>query len=98
MGHFLYVYAPLQYCLLMDYCKAVRCHNKARVITPQLLETIALNSDNKAFQSVRFRKALMNYRRNGLKPQRATNWTLADAVYYARYSYKIYQTMKLCTE
>ena len=78
----------------MDYCKAVGCTNKAKAITPQLLETIALNSDNHVFKTIRFRLALVSYRRWGTKPLRPTNWTVKDAVYFARYSYQIYQTMQ----
>lgn len=94
IGHFLYVYAPIQYSLLIEYCRAVKCTNKAKIITPQVIETIALNSDNSAFRSIRFRLALMTYRRWGTRPIRPTNWTTKDAVYFARYSYKIYQTIK----
>ena len=98
VGHFLYVYAPLQYCLLMEYAKAVRTSNKRRVITPAVIETIALNSDNSVFKTARFRRALIAYRRFGCKPLRKTGWPIQDIIYFAKHSFRIHETMRKCTE
>ncbi len=98
LGHFLLVYAPIQYLLLMEYREIVKQVDRTRPISCEVVETIALNSDNPAFKSARFRRALIAYRRFGLKPLRPTGWTLKDALYYARNSYFIHEAIKLCTE
>ena len=94
VGHFLYVYAPVQYCLLMEYCKAIKQVESGQRIKYNIIEAIAINSDNAAFKTARFRRALIAYRRFGTRPLRKTGWSLRDAVYYARNSYHIYEVVK----
>lgn len=98
VGHFLYVYAPLQYCLLMEYYQAMKMVGRHQGISYNIIETIALHSDNPAFRTARFRRALIAYRRFGLKPLRPTGWTLKDACYFARNSFHVYEAIKRCTE
>lgn len=82
----------------MEYRNAIKLIDRSRVVSYQVIETIALNSDNPAFKTARFRRALIAYRRFGLKPLRPTGWTLKDAVYYARNSHFIHEAVKRCTE
>ena len=98
IGHFLFVYAPVEYILLMEYRNIIKSADRSRTISYQVIETIALNSHNPAFKTARFRRALISYRRFGLKPLRPTGWTLKDAVYYARNSHYIHEAVKQCTE
>ncbi len=58
-----------------------------------MIESMALNSDNPAFKTARFRRALIAYRRFGMKPLRPTGWSLRDAVYFARNSFKIHEAI-----
>lgn len=67
-------------------------------ISYNLIETISLNSANPAFQSARFRRALISYRRFGLRPLRKTGWTLKDVLYFARNSYFVHEAIKKCAE
>ena len=94
VGHFLYVYAPIQYNLLMEYSKAIKQVQKRQCINYNMIESIAINSDNPAFKTARFRRALIAYRRFGTRPLRKTGWTLKDALYYARNSYHIHEAVK----
>ena len=98
IGHFLFVYAPVEYILLMEYRNIIKSTDRSRTISYQVIETIALNSHNPALKTARFRRALISYRRFGLKPLRPTGWTLKDAVYYARNSHYIHEAVKQCTE
>ena len=82
----------------MEYRNIIKSADRNRTISYQVIETIAMNSRNPAFRSVRFRRALISYRRFGLKPLRPTGWTLKDAVYYARNSHHIHEAVKQCTE
>lgn len=93
VGHFLYVYAPIQYYLLMEYCKAIKQVERGQRIKYNIIEAIAINSDNAAFKTARFRRALIAYRRFGTRPLRKTGWSLKDAVYYAKNSYHIYEAV-----
>jgi hypothetical protein len=94
VGHFLYVYAPIQYHLLMEYCKAIKQVERGQRIKYNIIEAIAINSDNAAFKTARFRRALIAYRRFGTRPLRKTGWSLRDAVYYAKNSYHIHEVVK----
>ena len=98
VGHFLYVYAPIQYHLLMEYSRAIGSFEYGRNIKPAVIETIAINSDNEAFKTARFRRALIAYRRSGMHPLRKTKWTLKDALYYSKHSYKIHNAIAKSTE
>lgn len=90
VGHFLYVYAPIQYYLLMEYSKAVARHE----INHHTIETIALNSDNPTFTTARFRRALIAYRRFGMRPLKKTVWSLKDVLYYARHSHYVHEEIR----
>ena len=82
----------------MEDRNIIKTADRSRTISHQVIETIALNSENPAFKTARFRRALISYRRFGLKPLRPTGWTLKDAVYYARNSHYIHEAVKQCTE
>jgi len=82
----------------MEYRNAIKVIDRGRNIDYRVIETIALNSTNTAFKSARFRRALVSFRRFGMKPLRPTRWTLKDAIYYARNSYHIHEAVKKCTE
>ncbi len=82
----------------MEYRNAIKVIDRGRNIDYRVIETIALNSTNTAFKSARFRRALVSFRRFGMKPLRPTGWTLKDAIYYARNSYHIHEAVKKCTE
>lgn len=82
----------------MEYGKAAKMMGRAAKISYNLIETISINSTNPAFQSARFRRALISYRRFGLRPLRQTGWTLKDALYFARNSYFIHEAVKKCAE
>ena len=47
----------------MEYELIVKTKNERQGISADLVETIAYHSDNPAFRSVEFRKALTDYRR-----------------------------------
>lgn len=78
----------------MEYCKAIKQVESGQRIKYNIIEAIAINSDNAAFKTARFRRALISYRRFGTRPLRKTGWSLRDAVYYARNSYHIYEAVK----
>lgn len=77
----------------MEYSKAVKQVENGQRIKYDIIEAIALNSDNKSFKTARFRRALIAYRRFGTRPLRKTGWSLRDAVYYARNSYHIHEAV-----
>lgn len=97
IGRFLLIYAPIEYTFLIEYHKATKLIDKYRPISYQAIETIAYNSDNPAFKSVRFRKAMIDYRRFGLQHRKKVKWTISDAVYYAKNTYQVLELMKQCT-
>ncbi len=78
----------------MEYSKAIKQVQKRQCINYNMIESIAINSDNPAFKTARFRRALIAYRRFGTRPLRKTGWTLKDAIYYARNSYHIHEAVK----
>lgn len=82
----------------MEYCKVLKQIGRAGHIGYNVIETIALNTDNPAFKTARFRRSLIAYRRFGLRPLRPTGWTLKDAVYFARHSFHLHEAVKICTE
>lgn len=92
VGHFLYVYAPLEYHILMRY------KEEGNHISYGLIESVALQSDNRAFATVRFRKALISFRRFGHRPRNKVRWSLTDVLHFAKHSFHIYETLKQCTE
>lgn len=97
VGHFIYVYAPLEYVLLMEWSKAMKeSFGKAVKLSPRTIETFSIYSGNPIFKTARFRKALIKYRKDGLKPMRKTGWQLKDALYFAKHSYQIYEDIKKC--
>lgn len=98
VGHFLYVYAPVHYLMLMEYCRDIKGYGNGRKIKYAILESMAVNSDVEAFKTARFRKALISYKRFGTRVLRKTGWTLEDAVYYSKHSYHIHKSVKECTE
>lgn len=79
----------------MEYSKAVNQLERGKRIKHNVIEIIALNSDNPAFKTARFRRALIAYRRFGTRPLRKTGWTLKDAIYYARNSFYIHEAVKM---
>lgn len=78
----------------MEYCKAIKQVEKGQRIKYNIIEAIAVNSDNAVFKTARFRRALIAYRRFGTRPLRKTGWSFRDVVYYARNSYHIYEAVK----
>lgn len=82
----------------MEYRNAIKQVDRSRAISYQVIETISLNNNNPVFKTARFRRALIAYRRFGLRPLRPTGWTLKDVLFYARNSYHIYEAVKICTE
>lgn len=82
----------------MEYSKALKQIGRAGHIGYNVIETIALNTNNPAFKTARFRRSLIAYRRFGLRPLRPTGWTLKDAVYFARHSFQLHEAVKICTE
>lgn len=96
LGMFMLIYAPVEYNLFKAYLMAFRTWRPRRHVIANLIEQIALNSENKAFRSIRFRHALMSFRRYGCKPRKKTHWCVKDAVYYARHSHRIHQSLKHC--
>lgn len=78
----------------MEYCKTIKQIEKGQRIKYNIIEAIAINSDNAAFKTARFRRALIAYRRFGTRPLRKTGWSLRDAVYYARNSHHIHEAVK----
>lgn len=78
----------------MEYGKAAGMIEKGKRIKYNVIESIAINSDNPVFKTARFRRALIAYKRFGTHPLRKTGWTLRDAVYYARNSYHIHEVVK----
>jgi len=99
VGHYLYVYAPIEFCLLMEWNKsAPKERFRRQAIRYEQIEAMALHSDNPVFKSAGFRRALISYRRFGLHPTRGNRWTVQDAVHYAKYSYLSHKMIKRCTE
>lgn len=82
----------------MEYCKAIKQIENGQRIKYNILEAIAISSNNAAFKTARFRRALIAYRRFGTRPLRKTGWSLRDAVYYARNSHYIHEAIKKCSE
>lgn len=79
----------------MEYSKVAGMIEKGKRIKYDIIEAIAINSDNAAFKTARFRRALIAYRRFGTRPLRKTGWSLRDAVYYAKNSYHIHEAVKM---
>lgn len=98
VGHYLYVYAPIEFYLLMEWRNALRVGRRGMRITYNQIETLSMCSDNPVFRSAGFRRALISFRRFGLRPKRKNIWTLTDAVYYAKYSRATHEMIKECTE
>lgn len=98
IGRYLYVYAPLYYQLLTQFGNAINYRDSKTRLLSYAIETIAVNNDSKVFRTARFRRALIDFRRFGLRPLRKVNWTLRDALYFAKYSYRIYELTKQCAE
>lgn len=100
LGHYLYVYAPLQYYLVEQFCKLAQNKRNydGEYLRARMIETIAMQSDNPTFRTARFRRALIDYRRNGHKPQRPHGWYEKDIMVFAKKSYYIHQILKNCTE
>lgn len=97
VGHLLYVYAPVQYCLLMEWQRAATGWQRSQRISYYSIEAIAAASSNPLFRLSKFRRAMIAYRRFGLRPEKKAEWTLRDAVYYAKNSYRIHETFKRCS-
>ena len=82
----------------MEYSRTEGYCGKAREIPYHMIESLAMRSNKTIFRSAKFRKAMINYRRRGLRQLRPTGWTLKDACYFARNSYQVYEAIKKCTE
>lgn len=96
VGRFIYVYAPTQYVMLMRYCKD-GIKNGERTINYFTLESMAHDSSEPAFRSARFRKAMISYRLFKNRPKRKAQWTVTDALYYAKYAYPVYAAIEQYT-
>lgn len=99
VGHWLFVYAPVEYRLLMEWSKtAPKGYGMGKAIKYEQIEAISQHSDNPAFKSAGFHRALVHYKLWGVRPKRKKAWTLPEAVYYARHSHVIHEMIKRCTE
>lgn len=78
----------------MEYCKTIKQVERGQRIKYNIIEAIAINSDNVVFKTARFRRALIAYRRFGTRPLKKTGWSLRDAVYYAKNSHHIHEAVK----
>ena len=99
VGHYMLVYTPIEYHMLMEYIdnyKKASKNRKLPIITTAQIELLALNTDNKAFRTTSFRKAIMAYKKYGMYPPKKAEWTVREALHYARYSYMIYKEIKEC--
>lgn len=81
----------------MEYSRTVARSERGISINHNTIEAIALNSDNPVFKTARFRRALITYRRFGMRPLEKAVWSLKDALYYARHSYYIHEEIKRST-
>ena len=95
IGHYLYVYAPLEYLLLNQYMNGDKNRGRKKRISAEQIESMAINSDNPIFRTVEFRIALIHYRRYGLRQEAKAKWTVEEAVHYAKYSGLVYK-LKEC--
>lgn len=97
VGHYMFVYAPVEYNMLLDYITHVRKTGySATPILVEHIELIAVKTNSPAFKTTTFRKAIMAYREYGLNPPKKAHWTLRDAVHYAKFSNVIHKQMKEC--
>lgn len=96
VGRIIYVYAPVLYLLLTD--SRLRLRECGRVIPPELVEQMAVAYHSPYLRTARFRKALIDFRKYGMRTPARAEWTLRDALHYARNSYFTYKAIAQCTE
>lgn len=94
----MYVFTPLEYYLIKGYNTILRGGYGGTQYRATIIDIIALNSENPAFKTLRFRKALIEYRRFGLRSDNKAEWNLDDVLYFAKHSYGIHKRMKKGTE
>lgn len=97
VGHYMYVYTPIEYNLLIEYCHTIKNQNNRHSgIKPEHIDLIALNSNDPMFRTVTFRRAFIKYKRFGTAQKKKAHWTLRDAVHFAKYSNAVHKQMKEC--
>lgn len=85
LGDFLIRYCPMEY-ELINKAKSERLG-----INADLVETIAYHSDNPAFRSVEFRKALTDYRKYRCRTPNKVQFSLDNEIAAIKYKLKINQ-------
>ena len=98
IGHYLYVYAPLQYHLYTSFVKKTGIRGNDRASRLALIECLAQQSKDPVFASVRYRKAVITYRRFGQRQHKRSRWYLDDVLYYAKNSHHIHLALKEIVE
>lgn len=93
VGHYLYVYAPIHYHLLIEYASSTT-RSERKSITYQMIDDMVVNCADDCLRTIRFRNAMILYRMYGKRVVRKAGWSLKDAVYFAKNSYFIHKAMK----
>lgn len=93
-GHFLYVYAPIQYYMYLSYASAMGRGKGRRMARLKLMEDLAEQSGSAVFSAERWRLALVSYHLYGQTPADEVWWDLDDALYFARHSYHVHRILR----
>ena len=93
----MFVYTPIEYYMLLEFIvNYQQINKKSPLITPAQIELLALHTDHPAFKTVTFRKTLVEYKKYGMYPPKKADWTIREALHYARNSYMTYKELKEC--
>lgn len=69
IGYLMRYHAPIEFALIVDSCGAKEAPSA------DIIEKLTYLSDNKFFRTMQFRRALMDYRKNGLRSKKAWSVT-----------------------
>lgn len=69
LGYLMRYRAPIEFALIVDSCGAKDAPSA------DIIEKLAYISDNKFFRTIQFRRALIDYRKNGLRSKKAWSVT-----------------------
>ena len=93
----MFVYAPIEYHMLLGYIDNYKkTSKKSPIILTAHIELIALHTGNPVFKTTTFRKAIIKYKKYGVYQPEKAQWTMREALHYARHTGMIHKQMKEC--